>query len=149
MTVIVPDFLSDARYWLRRQSDLVPLVDGRVFFRIPPNAIFPLQRIYRSGGGMRQSGGGTPIQDIMLSIECWGAAPDSPTATSSNGYNAVRSVVAATESAIWQLTSRTQINPTGQTIVVDAAVLTGIDSPDPETGSPRYVLDSRFSVIHA
>lgn len=147
MTVVVPDFMSDARFWLRRVPDLVPLVGGRVVFRIRPDTPFPLQRIYRSGGGMRQSGGGAPIQDIMLSIECWGAEPNSPQSTSSNGYEAIRQIVAATESAIWQLPSRTQINPSGQTIVVDAAVLNAIDSPDPETGSPRYVLDSRWSVM--
>lgn len=148
MTVIVPDFMSDARFWLRRQSDLVALRGARVFFRIPPDAIFPLQRIYRTGGGMQQGGGGAPVQDILLSIECWGAAPDSPGATSSNGYDAVRSLVAATESAIWQLPSKTQINPTGQTLVVDAAVTNSIDSPDPDSGSPRYVVDSQWTVIH-
>jgi hypothetical protein len=147
LTVIVPDFLSDVRYFLRRQSDLVPLVGGRVFFRIPDTALFPLQRIYRSGGGIRQAGGDAPIQDILLSVECWGAPPDSPQASSSNGYESIRQIVAATESAIWQLPSGTQINPSGQTLVVSAVVTNAIDSPDPDTGSPRYVLDSRWSVM--
>lgn len=141
MTVIVPDAMNDLRWWLRRVPDLVPLVGGRVVFRIRDDTPFPLQRIYRSGGGMRQDGGGTPIQDILLSIECWGAAE--------NGYDAVRAIVAATESAVWQLTSGTRINPTGQTLVVDSIVTNSIDSPDPDTGAPRYILDSRFTVMAA
>jgi hypothetical protein len=147
MTVVVPDVLSDVRYWLRRQSDLVPLVGGRVVFRIPDTMAFPLQRIYRSGGGIRQSGGDTPIMDVLVSIECWGAPPNTPGSSSANGYTTVRQIVAATESAIWQLPSRTLLNPGGLTVVVNAAVTNAIDAPDPDTGAPRYVLDSRWSVI--
>lgn len=149
MAVIVPDFLSDARHWLRRHPDLQPLVGARVFFRIPDSATFPLQRIYRMGGAMQQGGGGIPVQDFLLSIECWGAAPGTPQSTPFNGYDAVREIVAATESAIWQLPSGTQINPSGRTLVIDAAVSNAIDSPDPDTGAPRYVLDSRFTVMAA
>lgn len=141
MTVVFPDAMNDLRYWLRRQSDVAAFTNGRCFFRIPDNALFPLQRIYRSGGSVRQTGGGAPLQDLLVSIECW--------TNELGGYGTLRELVAATESAVFGLTSNTRINPTGNTLVVDAVVSNVIDSPDPDTGWPRFICDSRFSVISA
>jgi hypothetical protein len=141
MTVVFPDVLNDVRYWLRRHPDLAPITGGAVFFRIPTTpSSWPLQRIYRLGGGVRP-GTDAPIQDVLVSIECWH--------NQDSGYQALRQLVAATESAVWTLPSAARINPSGQTLVTDAAVTNAIDSPDPDTGYPRYVLDTRFTVITA
>jgi hypothetical protein len=138
----VPDVLNDVRYWLRRQADLAAVHAGRVFFRIPDNqASFPLMRIYRTGGGMRQTGGGAPISDVLISIECW--------SNLERLYGTVRQLAQVTEAALWSLPSGMQINPAGLTVVIDAMVLNVIDSPDPDTGWPRIVCDTRWSVIAA
>lgn len=142
MTVVFPDVLGDLRYWLRRHPDLAPITAGRVFFRIPEKpGGWPLQRIYRHGGGARPTGGGAPVQDVLVSVECWHNVD--------SGYQVLRQLVAATESAFWTLTSDTLLNPAGTTLAVDAAVTNVIDSPDPETGWPRFVVDARLSVIAA
>lgn len=141
MAVVFPDSLNDIRYFLRRHPDLVPFTAGRCFFRIPDNATFPLQRIYRTGGAVQQGGGGTPIQDVLVSIECWH--------DQLGGYTVLRQLVAATESAVFSLPSRSLINPTGNTLVVDAVCLNVIDSPDPDNGAPRFICDTRFTVMLA
>lgn len=138
MAVIFPDTLNDVRFWLRRQADVAAITSGRCFFRIPDNATFPLQRIYRTGGAVQQGGGGTPIQDVLVSIECWH--------NELGGYTTLRQLVAATESAVFALPSQSLINPTGNTRVVDAVVSNVIDNPDPDTGWPRFICDTRFTV---
>jgi hypothetical protein len=139
MTVIVPDALNDIRYWLRHNTDILAYTASRTFYRIPASPQFPLQRIYRTGGGIRQTGGGAALQDVLVSVECWH--------NQDSGYQTLRQMVAATESAIWQIPSRTVINPGGNTRVVDAVVSNVIDSPDPDSGWPRFILDTRWSVI--
>lgn len=140
MTVVYPPAMLDIRYWLRRHPDISPYTNGRTFFRIPENAQFPLQRIYRSGGG-RQQGRDAPVQDVLVSIECW--------SNLDGGYQALSQMVTATQSAVDDLPSRSLINPTSTTLVVDAQVTNLIDSPDPDTGWPRFIVDSRFTVISA
>lgn len=142
MTVIFPDAINDIRYFLRRHPDLTPFTNGRVVFRIPTkDPVFPLQRIYRTGGGVQQGGGGAPIQDILVSIECWHNLL--------TGYGALRQLVAATESAVFSIPSKTLISPIGNTLVLDAICLNVIDSPDPADGWPRFIVDTRFTVTLA
>lgn len=137
--IVVPDALNDIRAWLRQHPDLSPLHNGRVFFRIPDNQTqFPLLRIYRSGGGIVAAGGDAPVQNVNVSIECWH--------NTGRGYQALRQLVNAVESALWQLGASTLINPAGNTVVLDALVTNVIDSPDPDEGWPRFVVDSRFTV---
>lgn len=146
--VLFPDTLSDVRYWLRRHPLLVPFHAGRVVLRIPQETViaplvWPLIRISKVGGSIVGSGG-VPLETVRIQMDCWGR-PASTTAA--NGYGPLRQMVLALKSALWQLPSGTLINPTGQTVVTDASVVLDMDSPDPDTGQPRYVVDGQFAVI--
>lgn len=141
MAVVFPDAINDLRYWLRRHPDLTPFTNGRVVFRIPKDPVFPLQRIYRTGGAVQQGGGGAPIQDILVSIECWHNLL--------TGYDTLRRLVAATESAVFTLPSKTLLSPIGNTLAIDAICTNVIDSPDPSDGWPRFIVDTRFTVTLA
>lgn len=133
----VPDVLGDVRYWLRHHPALTAPLSGRVFFRIPDNQTqFPLIRLSRTGGGAMGNGGDLPALRINISLELWHNAD--------SGYNALRSLVAATETALFNMPAGTLLNPSGTTIALDAMVGNGMDSPDPALGWPRYILDTAW-----
>lgn len=146
--VVYADVLSDVRYWLRRHPLLTSYHGGRVYRKIPPETaaqplVWPLIRIYKAGGDIVGSGG-TPLETVRVAMDCWGK-PDAPGTTP--GGEALSQMVLALRSACDRLPSRTLINPLGHTIVVDAAVVLDMESPDPDTGQPRHVVDAQFTVI--
>lgn len=147
MAVVIPDFMPDVRYWLRTHPDLAPFHAGRVFFRIPDAGKVSggvLMRLYRIGGGIADLGGDAPISTFDISIECW--CIQTPTTPDPRKlYTTVRQMADATVSALFQVIPGSLLNPTGQTRALNALATTVIDSPDPETGDPRMVVDSRWT----
>lgn len=140
MTVVIPDVMPDVRYWLRTHPDLQPLHAGRVFFRIPDDdkvSGWPLIRIYQHSGGIPDLGGDAPISTVEISIECWH--------NKDSGYTAVRQLANATASALFQLIPGSLLNPSGQTRAINATATTIIDSPDPDTGWPRKIVDTTWT----
>jgi hypothetical protein len=130
---VYPDLLGDLRTWLRAHPYLTALktgsgaslLNGRVFFRIPDDAIFPLIRIYDAG--ITKQPGEVPIIDGQIGVDIWGGTYADVTA--------IRNAVAA---AFDLLDSGTLIGST--TVVLNAESGTSVDSPDPDTGAPRKVL---------
>ena len=139
--LIVPDVIADVRAWLRSQPSLAALHGGRVFYRVPDPAKvggWPLLRLYRLGGGIIEEGGDTTTSQVDLSIEVWH--------NQTQGYTTVRQLALLLESVIKKIPAGTVINPAGSTVVLSGHVTNTIDSPDPDSGWPRMVADSRWVV---
>jgi hypothetical protein len=133
-----PDVLKDTQYWLKNHPTLVPINGQRVFFKIPPKPSgSPFLRIYRSGGAVGEDTE-IPNQDIRIAVEVWGLM--------ASDYDKVRGTVTAVETLCHEVRSPTLLNPTGLTILNNALVTTAADSPDPDTGWPRYVMDVILTV---
>lgn len=145
--VIFPDTLADMRAWLRANSLLQPLHQGRVFFRLPDflfspkdaQASTPAIRLYRHGGGPRANSE-VPIDDARLTLECWVGAP--------RQYASLRQLVLAVTSVLHDLPSASlPLNPPDGCLLLNAQVSGTIDAPDPETGWPRVVMSMTASTI--
>lgn len=130
--IVFPDVLGDVRAWLRAHPDLTPLVNGRVFFRIPETASFPLIRIYQAGGAVQP--GDAPVQDVRLAFDIWGSGKQ---------YAQTTQAKLAVESACHRLPVPCRL---GTTQVGNAQVTSALFLPDPQTGDPRWVVDALFTV---
>lgn len=95
-------------------------------------------RISQVGGG-QQINSETPLQDLDTIIEIWGMQ--------NKDYQAVRQLRLAIEHVCHEYVPGTLLNPSGNTILWNAAFRSGIDSPDPETGWPRMLCYVTFTVI--
>ncbi|HEX3539656.1 MAG TPA: hypothetical protein VHT75_04355 [Acidimicrobiales bacterium] len=139
--VVIPDYLPDMKAWLKTHPTLTPLHGGRVFFRIPTKqGQWPILRIYQLNGGIIGDGGDANVSQIDLSIETVGAP-------GSFDYTTVRQLAIAVESVMWTMPAGTLLNPGGgPTVALSARAMNKIDSQDPDTGSPRIVLDSRWQI---
>lgn len=133
--IVFSDWLFDLRTWLRTHPALVPLVNGRVFFRVPPvlkgqkfPAIAPFMRVYSAGGGPQP--GEAPIEDNRAAIEVWG--------NEGSDYDNLREVVVALKSAFFRMDN----DVVGGTCFFYGLVTSAPDAPDPSTGAPRYVVDT-------
>lgn len=122
--------MLDLRTWLRSHPLLAaPLSAQRVWFRVPTNPSgSPFIRIYRAGGGPQPSE--APIQDIRIAHEVWALLDED--------YTLVLQTIQALES-IYQQASNLRMG-TG-TVLLNAEVTGVVDSPDPDSGWPRIVLD--------
>lgn len=139
MTTTPIDAMGDIKVWLINHATLAPLHDGNVFFRIPdtdPTGQF--MRIYRTGGSPQA--GDTPLWDIKVSVEAWG--------TRNQDYDLVRGLATAIEGILFDVQSPILANPEGNTVILDAEANSGFDSPDPDTGWPRIVVNATFTVRH-
>jgi hypothetical protein len=133
----LPDFLPDLRAWLRTNASMGPLVQGRVFFRIPAkDPASPFMRIYRSGGGV-QPNAEVPFSTIRVAIETWVTTPSL--------YQTLRGLQIALETAIQNFVDGRRIGP-GQSRVLNAVLTTAADMVDPDTGWPRIVSDTVWTV---
>ena len=144
-----PDYMVDMRAWLRAHPYLVNLTAGRVFFRIPPKpSAAPFLRIYQSGGGPQAEESDAPVMDIRLGIDVWGMAGSDYTAVRKTG-NALYAIAHDTP-ALTRLTGPpTSSYAWGNTVHMNLNITTSLDSPDPDTGWPRKVLDAVWTVRHA
>lgn len=139
MAIVIPDALPDVRYWLRNHPDLQPYHSGRVFFRIPDAdklSGFPIMRLYRLAGGVIAQGGDVNISQVAIAVECWH--------NQNKGYDAIRQMAVALESACQTLPAGQLLNPTGETRAQSARVINVLDSPDADTGWPRLVCDTSW-----
>lgn len=128
MTVIFSDALLDIRAWLRADPDMRAFHSGRVFYRIPDNPSgYPLLRLYRVGGGTSATSE-VPEQTIRIGLEVWGAV--------NSDYSKVRQLVTAIESSFHQASNLV----VGGTLIQNASIQGSIDSPDPDTGCPRFII---------
>lgn len=142
MQQTIPDYLPDVRYFLRNNNLLQPLHQGRVFFELPaPTKIggWPVMRLYDLGGGIVEHGGDADISQFHIGIECW--------TNQQSGYQAVRQLSVLTISALRQIDPGALINPSGQTRVSHAVVINSLDSPDPDSGWPRRILDTTWTFL--
>lgn len=129
--------MPDIRAYLRAHPFLSTFTAGRVFFRLPDRiSAAPFMRIYRSGGAV-QLNSEVPLSDIRIAIEVWGQQ--------NSDYGAVRGTVKAIEAIGHELVPGTVLGPNG-TACLNINVTTAVDSPDPDTGWPRVVIDSIWTV---
>lgn len=136
-SIIYPDAMPDIRSWLRNHPYLADLSAGRVFFNIPAKIkTAPFVRIYRSGGGPQADGSDSPVLDLRVAVEAWGMT--------GADYTAVRQTILAVEAAAHDLDPGTVIG-TG-TVLLNVNPTTSLDTPDPDTGWPRIMLDAVFTV---
>lgn len=140
-SIVIPDYMPDIKAWLKAHPTLTPLHAGRVFFRIPTKqAQWPILRLYQMTGGMMSQGGDGTESQVFIAIEVIGQPQ-------SFDYTPVRQLATAVESVLWTMAAGTVLNPgTGQTVAHDARSMNRIDSQDPDTGSPRFVLDTRWQI---
>lgn len=127
---VYPDLLGDVRTWLRAHPFLTA-VTGRVFFRIPDTAVFPLIRIYDAG--TTKQPGEVPIVNSLVGVDVWGAVK-----VAGATYADVDTITRAVAAAFDLLPAGTLIG-TG-TVILNSESGTTVDSPDPDTGAPRKVL---------
>lgn len=132
-TLVLPDYMGDLRGWLRTQPDLAPLHAGRVFFAIPATPVFPLIRMLDVNTVAQP--GEAPMFDHRSSLIVWGGKP--------SDYAAV-SLLAQTLGSVLQHT------PTpfaiGGTWIGNIGGVSVRDSPDPDTGAPRRIVDSLITL---
>lgn len=133
-----PDALPDIRYFLRNHAYLASLTAGRVFFRVPPKPTkAPFMRIWRSGGGLQTQGESeAPVLDLRVNIDVWGLTMAD--------YDKVRATQLALEAIAFNL--QTGIIGPNNTRLINLAITNSNDSPDPDTGWPRLVTNSIWTV---
>ena len=124
------DVMGDLRGWLRLHPYLSSL-SGRVFFRIPERPTVPLLRIHRSGGGNQP--GEAPIEDVQVGIDVWGGT-----------YAEIVTLTNDIKSALHLMPSGTHLGTS--TVCLNADVIGEVDSPDPDTGSPRKIITALLTV---
>lgn len=134
----LPDAMGDINEWIINHPVLSPLHGGRVYFQIPDvTPAAPFIRMSRAGGSLQA--GSTPLQDIRVTFEVW--------VTALNEAPSLRQLVAAMESVFFDLQSPTIANPeTGDTTILNVDINAALDSPDPDTGWPRSILSTVFTV---
>lgn len=135
-TITIADPLVDLLDWCRTHPDLTPLLGARTYWKFTASIdTYPAMRIYDSVlPVILPSGGGLPITDAHIAFDIFGGAPAD--------FLAVKQI-ATTLVAILHTFPQNYI--IGNTMVKNAEVTGGINSPDPATGNPRYVLDSRWT----
>lgn len=128
MSTTIPDALPDVKLWL------ASLGVGPAYFRLPPapqldKITTPFIRLSRSGGGP-DANSEVPETTIRCTVEVFGQ--------SNASYEAVRTGALAIEQAVFAVSGQTLIG--NSTMLLAANVLNGFDSPDPDTGFPRYII---------
>lgn len=135
--IVFADYLPDLRYWLRNDPILHPMHGGRVYFRLPRTTQAPMLRISQVGGG-QQPDSEVPISDVQCIIEIWGMQD--------KDYEAVRQIRLGLEHICWAWVPGNLPNPTSNTRMHNARFNGGYDSPDPQTGWPRIICHTTFTV---
>lgn len=131
-TVTFTDAEGAVREWARAQSDLNSAVNGRVFFGVPDGTPpFPLITVRRIGGTPQE--GEAPLDDARISFDVWAKTKAQ-----------AAQIAAILISAAHNMTPNT---PMGASAVGYGAVcLLNLWSPDPDTDTPRYVIDIQFTL---
>jgi hypothetical protein len=125
MSDLLPDVLPDLKAWLVA----LDVVGSRVWYRLPKKpSNSPFIRLSRAGGGPQQDAE-VPVVIFRATVEIWGLMD--------SDYEAVRAVALAIEQAAHNVNGPNFAGT--NTILLSANVLTGYDSPDPDTGWPRYI----------
>lgn len=137
--VMLPDAMPDIRYFLRHHPFLADLSGGRVFFRLPDAGKVsgaPFIHLYWVGGGL-QPDSEAPIADVQVSLAIWGMTR--------TDYEAVRLTSLAIQNIAFVFSDMTVLGP-GGTIGKYLKITTGLDSPDPDTGAARIILNTVWTV---
>lgn len=139
-TTTYPDVLGDLRTWCRALPGLSS-ISGRVFFHIPTTTpTFPLVRLYLVGGG--PDGNEAPVENIRVAFEIWGRPLRGGGATGPGTYGDITALMLAIKAGLHDL-----VGPIGTTTVVLNAEATNVlQSPDPDTGAPRFIVDALLTV---
>jgi hypothetical protein len=134
-TLVLPDPIVDLRDWFRTHPDLMPLAGDRWYWKFPDAlATWPAVRMYDSEPPViLPNGGGIPLIDAHIAFDIFGG--------SDADFLTVKAISLTLVAILNQLQSDTII---GNTMVKNADATGGINSPDPATGFPRYVLDTRW-----
>lgn len=127
-----PDIEGAMRTYLRADADLVPLVNGRVFFSSPKNAQYPIIVITRIGGG--ESAGEAPLDMGFLQIDCIGKKADEQ----GGGKGPVTQIALAVAKSISKIKSGTEIAPGVRAF--NARIASSFYSPFPGDDRPRQII---------
>ena len=136
---LFPDVMGDLRTWVR--SVTTDLLVGRVFFRFPRAMAYPAVRMYEAGGG--PDGHETPVENLRVAFDIWGAPDRSPAGTPGT-YADVVAVVRRLKTQLHTLSG--PIGMTGGTFVLNADVTSVVAADDPDAGSPRRIVTALLTV---
>ncbi len=124
----LPDLLPAVKAWIIATG----IVGGRCWYRLPLNPKqVPFARISRSGGGP-EADSQIPVTRITVLVEFWGMA--------NSDYDVVRGAGLALEQATHAINGPSWAGADTGVVILAANVLTSMDSPDPDTGWPRYLV---------
>jgi hypothetical protein len=144
MTLYLPDFMPDLKYWVINNPVLAPLHGGRVYFRAPQKTDYPFIRLYRVGGTANNPQ--IPVMTVRISFEIRGGS--TTPGKGAQTYDATRNLSANMESELWAFEPGRLVpigtTPPGMTYCLGIQVLSNIDLPDAPTGDPRFILDAHF-----
>lgn len=139
---VFPDLLGDLRVEARN-AILPSLLGRRVFFAMPDKPVWPLVRVYDTGGG--PEGGEVPMENRRVAWDIWGRPRIGDKANLGAGtFEDVTAIVLAIKSWLHDLYG--PIGNTGSTWVLNAEVTNAVPSPDPDAGAARYLIDSLFTI---
>jgi len=136
-----PDLLGDLR--IEARGAILPALLGRrVFFAMPDKPVWPLVRIYDTGGG--PDGGEVPVENRRVAWDIWGRPRIGDKSNMGAGTFAdVTAIVLAIKSFLHDLYGPIG---SGSTCVLNAEVTNVVPSADPDAGAARYLVDSLFTI---
>jgi hypothetical protein len=138
---IWPDVEGGLRAWLRANAGVSALVAQRVFLAVPPDApATAFVTVARIGGG-DTPGSRVPIDNALVSIECWGVRGDD----GRPHWRDAGRLVNAVRSALGRIDGRTAL-VTG-TVAFGVQVAGVVRAPDPADGRPRYTITAEVTAM--
>lgn len=142
---IWPDVEGGVRAWLRADVGVAALVGTRVFLAMPVETktkalVWPLAVVSRIGGG-DTPGSLVPVDNALVSIECWGELDDQGRPF----WRDLTAVVNSVRSALGRIDGRTALAPGVAAFGVSVAGV--VRAPDPNNGRPRYVITAEVTAM--
>lgn len=132
-----PNAITDIQAYLKNHPYLAELTQGRVFLRLPAKIkTSPFLRLYDSGTAPLEDSDAPWLQH-RLGMDVW--------AMDNRDYYLVNETVLALYAIAHDQSPGVVLGPNG-TVVKNIAITTSVDSPDPDTGWPRKVMDALWIV---
>jgi hypothetical protein len=138
---IWPDVEGGLRTWLRANAGVSGLVGQRVFLAVPPSApATAFVTVARIGGG-DTAGSSVPVDNALVSIDCWGVLGDD----GRPHWRDCGALVNAVRSALGRIDGRTALASGVAAFGVQVAGV--VRAPDPADGRPRYTITAEVTAM--
>lgn len=126
-----PDFLTDFKDWAIAHPDLT----ANVVWRFPKQPVYPI--ILLHGAGRVRLAGEAPFWSQRLAYQVW--------TNDDAQFTAIKNLADALCGALDDITSMTVI---GTSLVRSVTGTSCDESPDPDTGWPRFIVNTRITATH-